>query len=259
MIGSSVVDAIGAELAAVGLNRCRLVAVEMLPSDIALPGSAWPPASTSTLLVVGHAGTSLWSHLTGGKQGRTLDAAGDPIDTFSIETSQAALAGHLPGVARRLLYPHPGCPVDLVALGRVIGWQTPSPLGLGIHPEWGLWSAFRALWLLSAGIEEDEPDAASDLAAVADVCATCPTHDCVRACPAHAVAIGRRFDIGACFDHRAEPASSCAETCHARRACPVGPTHRYSEAQMSYHYQLSRPAVRGRGRERDEAEPDPAR
>ena len=142
------VDQLAYRLAAVGLNRCRAVSTNGLPSDIWLPGHGAPTASTNgpaTLILVGHAGTDMWDHLTAGDPDGTLDPAADPIDTFSVEATEAAIEEQWPGTSRRLLYPHPDCPVDLVALGRAIGWQSSSPLGLGIHPEYGLWSAFRAL------------------------------------------------------------------------------------------------------------------
>ena len=53
-------------------------------------------------------------------------------------------------VGRRRL-PDP-CPswsptVNLQNLGQLLGWHTSSPLMIGIHPEYGLWSAYRVLML----------------------------------------------------------------------------------------------------------------
>jgi hypothetical protein len=244
MISPQAMETVAQRLALVGLNRCQAIAPSTLPPEVWLPGTGhpWPDeAEKTTLILVGHAGTALWDHLTDGDQQTTLDSTADPIDTFSINTTDAVIEEQWADVERRLLYPHPACPVDLVALGRAIGWQADSPLGLGIHPDWGPWSAFRALWILSAGLDSSS---ATPPTPTPDVCLTCETHDCVQACPADAVKVGRRFDLSACSDHRAEPASSCAVTCLARLACPVGTKHRYGREQMAYHYGISRPAER---------------
>ncbi len=243
MIIDDRVDQLAHRLGAVGLNRCRAVSTSGLPSDIWLPGHEAPIVSASspaTLILVGHAGTDMWDHLTADNPDRTLNPATDPVDTLSVEATEAAIEEQWPDTTRRLLYPHPECPVDLVVLGRAVGWQSASPLGLGIHPEYGLWSAFRALWILW---DELESATAGDPRQPADVCASCVTQDCVAACPVDAVEVGSRFNLTACFGHRAAAESSCALTCLARRACPVGSQYQYSDTQMAYHYGISRPAT----------------
>jgi len=247
-------------LADVGLNRCVAVSVHGLPAEVWLQPVAeaarTPPHSVesgtgpdrSTLLLVGHGGRRLWQHLTDDGR-RQLTAADDPVDTLSTEATEQAIDRQWPDIARTLLYPHPDCPVDLVALGQVVGWQSPSPLGLGINPRYGLWSAFRALWQLGDDLESatgsgSAPGAPSLGAESPDVCADCSTHDCVAACPAGAVRVSERFNLAACSAHRARPESSCAETCLSRRSCPVGAEHRYSNDQMAYHYRITRPPVR---------------
>ena len=43
----------------------------------------------------------------------------------------------------------------------------------------------------------------------------------------------------ACIAQRLRADSACALTCPARLACPVGPEHRYSSAQMAHSYGIS--------------------
>lgn len=230
-------------LASVGLNRCQAAPVADLPPSVWL-GGAGPEqlgglsgeSTGATLLLVGHGGRALWRHLHG-PSGFDFDRTADPIDTFSVSETESVLISELPGVEYRLLYPTPDCPVDLVALGVHLGWQAPSPLGLGIDPVYGLWSAYRALWVL---------DTAAAAAAVSpvpapDVCGTCIPQSCVDACPANAVGVGRAFSLTKCHDHRSRRDSSCSQTCLSRWACPVGRDHRYEPDQMSYHYRRSRP------------------
>jgi ferredoxin len=243
MITQADIDELAAALGPVGLNRCRLVAVADLPTSVWLPGvnSQGRPDPESSLLVVGHAGPALWSFLDdrARRTGLPIETGPDPIDTFSVTETEAVLRRFLPDTWRRLLYPHERCPVDLVALGAMINWQTTSPLGLGIHHRYGLWSAFRAVWEIGDDIE------ATAAPLLPDVCAHCSSHDCVAACPVGAVRLGHPFDVAACFDHRAPLDSECGETCLARLACPVGPEFRYESEQLAYHYRRSRPGPRG--------------
>ncbi len=240
-ITDDIVAGIADGLAEYGLNRCRAISLADLGPEIWLTGHhpaehGAADVTGRTLLLIGHGGTMLWERI---QMDDTFDfaATSDPIDTWSVTHSVAVLARVLPTVERTLLYPLVDCPIDLVALGRAMGWHTRSPLGLGISERYGLWSAFRALWLLD--VTADVTSAPSPT----DMCARCETQDCVSACPANAVNHGRDFKVKTCLQHRSKLNSECAETCLSRRACPVGIEHRYTADQMTYHYRLSRPSV----------------
>ena len=69
-------------------------------------------------------------------------------------------------------------------------------------------------------------------------CASCDRRPCVAACPANALT-GEDFDLDACLHWRMAPASTCADTCLARLACPVGAEHRYDAAQIRHSYGCS--------------------
>ncbi|MDH4277623.1 MAG: hypothetical protein OEZ14_01570 [Acidimicrobiia bacterium] len=234
------VDRIIAALTPYGLNRCRALSLSDVGAEVWLPGrrpDAWDPAGEPprTLILIGHGGRSLWEAVHGDPT-FDFDGTPDPIDTWSIDRSATALDRVVPSIERCLLYPAPDCPMDLVALGRAMGWHSASPLGLGIHHGFGLWSAFRALWLLDVTADLSPAPVASD------VCIRCETHDCVAACPVNAVEFGRDFAVKSCLEHRSKLNSECGETCLARAACPVGIEHRYDGDQMAYHYRLSRPS-----------------
>jgi len=66
-------------------------------------------------------------------------------------------------------------------------------------------------------------------------CATCDGRPCVSACPANALA-GKDFDLDACLNWRMAPQSTCADTCRARLACPIGDEHRYDASQIRHSY-----------------------
>jgi len=43
------------------------------------------------------------------------------------------------------------------------------------------------------------------------------------------------WDVSACSKFH-QTSTLCDTTCHSRWACPEGPSHRYGEAQLRYHY-----------------------
>ena len=106
-----------------------------------------------------------------------------------------------------------------------------SPLGILIHPQWGLWHAYRAA-LLFAGPVAGLPVRAER----PSPCASCAGKPCLTACPVSAFD-GTRYDVPACGAHLlAGNQPLCASIgCRARDACPVAPEMRYSEAQIRFH------------------------
>ena len=145
-------------------------------------------------------------------------------------------ARHLPTQRLRLLYPGP-LPLPLQQLGALAGWHHPSPLGLGIHPHYGLWFAYRAALLTDAEL------ALTPRLEAASPCASCADKPCVSACPVGAVSVDAAFDLNACVDWRLRPDSSCRAGCAARQACPAGAQWRYTPEQTGYHAHRSLAAL----------------
>ena len=106
----------------------------------------------------------------------------------------------------------------------------------GSDHQYGLWSAYRALWGLDA--EPESPTQAKQVSS--SICADCQTQECVQRCPAEAVSYGTMPDITRCADYRYQADSTCQSSCQARLACPVAAEHRYTSAQIAYHYDLKR-------------------
>jgi len=104
-----------------------------------------------------------------------------------------------------------------------------SPLGILIHPEYGLWHAWRAALLFADRLR---PPPRANAPSPCDSCAEKP---CLSACPVGAFT-GSAYDVPACAAHIAKPEASCRSVgCHARNACPVGREWRYAEAQTRFH------------------------
>ncbi len=106
-----------------------------------------------------------------------------------------------------------------------------SPLGILIHPQWGLWHAYRAALLFADPVEglPARADAASP-------CDSCRDKPCLTACPVGAFD-GMSYDVASCGAHLlAHRDPHCADLgCRARDACPVAREMRYPEPQVRFH------------------------
>lgn len=107
---------------------------------------------------------------------------------------------------------------------------SPSPIGTLIHPDFGLWHAYRGALAFSEDLT------LPPFAARPCPCRTCRDKPCLSACPVHAFASGR-YDVNACLDHiGGDHGVECLHRgCLARRACPVGRQFQYSAGQARFH------------------------
>ena len=106
----------------------------------------------------------------------------------------------------------------------------PSPLGLLIHPDYGLWHAYRG----ALGFRDRLALPAVDPRT--SPCETCAGRPCLSACPVGALRAGA-YERSICAAHVASEAGrDClALSCRARRSCPVGEAYRYGGAQSAFH------------------------
>ena len=210
-----------ANLDAQGLNLHAVFNLADLPADIlsALPAitGVW-----RQLILVGNVGGTLWRQM-----GLTGMDSTDPIDRFTRTQLTAWLAHHCPSGRFHFIYPGPTA-LGLQRLGTLAGWHHPSPFMVGIDSQWGSWFAYRAVVLADTDL------APTPRRIGASPCDLCTTRVCVDACPAGALTDG--FNLKACMAYRHSPGSVCQDKCVARNTCPVGADHRYSDAQISYHY-----------------------
>ncbi|PWQ92479.1 hypothetical protein [Leucothrix pacifica] len=233
------------EMADSGLVLCEAQPLSALPQNIWLTEDKLERGS---FLLIGHAGRLFWQALQ-----RENIKGSDPVDRFSSEASERAIQKYLPDIDRKLLFPADDCPINLMALGKAFGWHHASPLGMGIHRKYGLWSAYRALWWLDtedlksySTLDEQaisQPKVTEQILPAIDICAECETQECVTACPAEAVSYHAAPNLSKCADYRLEQESHCVSTCLSRIACPYAQEYRYSTEQMSYHYGLARSAI----------------
>jgi len=194
----------------------------------------------SYLSLIANVGSEFWSamqtHTSQLSVEQQEQANQNPVDEFSISILNKLLRKAGLENDSDILYPA-HYRVPLIALGEHAGWSTPSPLGLGLHPTFGPWFAYRALAKTKQPLlqPENPADAQGDLSSQQSACLNCVSTPCVKACPASAVSSSENFNINRCADYRIQDDSNCTQQCHARNACPVGSQYRYSEQQRAYH------------------------
>ena len=207
-----------------------------LPSDVQqnLQQSTALHCTDQYINVIANAGASFWTQL----QSSEFKDAPHPVDAFSHALALQLIAASDAAEQSAVLYPSAE-PVPLMQLGKLLGWSSPSPLGLGLHPTYGPWFAYRAvivspqpLQTLSSTVPSNPNTEQTD--SFGSLCINCSA-PCVTACPANAVSLANSFNIESCANYRLQTGSNCTDTCHARYACPVGQQHQYSDAQTAHH------------------------
>jgi ferredoxin len=182
-------------------------------------------AGLRTIVLVGTAGARGWSAFAEAPE--YADGLADPLDRWSrrIVDALARVCG------AQALYPFEGppyCPFQRWAM-RAEPLHI-SPLGLLIHPEYGLWHSFRG------ALGFAEPLEIAAIARRPSPCEACAARPCLHACPVGAFS-GRDYDVEACVAHlRQDAGAPCRNGgCLARRACPVGADHAPGPAQAQFH------------------------
>lgn len=217
-----------AALAAAGLNLVAVFPLSAMPESVlqALQAAGHEPAQFRQLLLIGHAGKTLWQQM----QAQAAGCA-DPVDTYTVQTVTRWLEVAMQGRRYVVLYPGQK-PMPLQQLGAMAGWHHASPFWVGINQRFGSWFAYRALILTDSDFPLSEPWQE------ASPCVTCGEKPCLNACPAGALASGS-LELSTCLAYRRQPDAQCRYQCLARNACPVGAAHRYDADQMKHHYAAS--------------------
>ncbi len=179
-----------------------------------------------TVVLLGFIGGRQWERFASAAEAR--DGLPHPLDRWSRR-----MIGSLAREFDALDFYPSGAPAAPVPFQRLALRCEPvhrSPIGLLIHPRWGLWHAYRGALLLPLAIEL--PPSAPG----AHPCESCRMRPCLSSCPVGAFRPGT-FELDACVDHVASDAGrDCRERgCLARRACPVGAEFRYGEDQARFH------------------------
>ncbi|MER8694860.1 4Fe-4S dicluster domain-containing protein [Mesorhizobium opportunistum] len=192
-------------------------------SDEAPDGVSGVPAKS--VLLVGQAGADPWPHFLRWRKQQPRQIA-NPLDTWSGQVIGAVAEAF----GARAVSPSdkPYLPFQQWAM-RAEGLK-PSPLGILMHPQYGLWHAYRGALLFEDEIALPEHDEAIHL------CDGCVEKPCLKSCPVDAYS-AEGFAHQACLAHvRGANGGPCrGGGCLDRNACPYGTSYRYPPEVQAFH------------------------
>ncbi|MET2826308.1 4Fe-4S dicluster domain-containing protein [Mesorhizobium shangrilense] len=226
---SGSVEAIAAALSADGLivrGGFNFTAGDASP--IGLSG-----ALAKSALLVGQAGAAPWPHFLRWRE-KQPQAVANPLDTWSRQVIGAVADAF----GARAVSPSdkPYLPFQQWAM-RAEGLK-PSPLGILMHPRYGLWHAYRGALLFEDELPIEVPQAAIHL------CDACVGKPCMKACPVDAYS-AEGFAYQSCLAHvRGATGEPCRSGgCLDRNACPYGTAYRYPAEVQAFHMASFAPMV----------------
>ncbi len=187
----------------------------------ALPDGARP----RTLVLLGFVGDRQWDAFRSAPEAE--DGLPDPLDRWSRRVIDELGERHR-GVG---VYPNAGPPWWPFQQWAMRAERIhASPLGVLIHPEYGLWHAYRGALAFPVRLElppvEPRPSP----------CEACAGKPCLHACPVGAFTAGG-YEVAVCASHvRGAAGVECLERgCEARRRCPVGAAYAYRPEHAGFH------------------------
>ena len=178
-----------------------------------------------TVILLGNVGSSLWPVFSTSVE--LHDGAAHPLDRWTRRVAGQLAAG----LGAEVLFPFDAPPHwPFQRWAQRAEAVHPSPLGLLIHPDHGLWHAYRAALVFADSIELSARDERPS------PCDTCSDKPCLSSCPVGAFT-GTSYDVGACAAHIGSDAGTdCMSLgCRARWACPIGAGSVYEPALSRFH------------------------
>ncbi|MCO6185781.1 ferredoxin [Rhizobium sp. L1K21] len=218
------------------MNLLASIEERLAPHGILLRGAVsfdegeGPPVGDGfarIVVLLGNVGGSVWQPFSAWRKSQPDGGGVHPLDNWS----RAVIQPIADAFSAAAYYPSdtPWWPFQQWAV-KAEGLQA-SPLGLLIHPEYGLWHGYRG----ALGFAEPLRVSAAH---VRDFpCEGCLEKPCLNSCPVDAVDPAS-FDVKACRSYLSSAAgqSGCMiKGCLARNACPVGEAYRYPTEQIVFH------------------------
>jgi hypothetical protein len=175
------------------------------------------PADAKFVILIGNAGSDMFRRFA-----RERNAQTDQIDDWTRDVV-GALAD---GLSARAVFPFDRPHHPFLTWARRAGAGHVSPLGLNIHPTYGLWHAFRAALLFPVAF-----DLPMQSAVPLKLGETSPVFSLPGECLQP-----QGYDVPACASHLEMPAGEdcMSDGCLARRACPVGKGFTYHPRQAQF-------------------------
>ena len=183
-----------------------------------------PVGPVGSIVLIGNAGSAMWMPFQAHPIYR--DGLPDPLNRW-IEQVVGEVAASL---GARAVYAHQGPPfLPFLTWASRCDAVSPSPLGLFVHPDYGLWHAYRAALVFPRSIALSAPDERLS------PCETCPGRPCTSACPVPGNDLIHNHVQGCAGSGRAEGDDCRQHGCTSRRACPVGREFQYIPDHMHFH------------------------
>jgi ferredoxin len=179
----------------------------------------------SSLVLLGNIGASIWPAFSASPE------KGDGRPHALDRWTRRVIDGIAAQVGAAPLYPFGGPPwLPFQRWARQAEPVAPSAIGILIHPDYGLWHAYRGALAFAGHLS---------LPAVKPrprPCDSCIERPCLSTCPVGAFR-PEGYDVNACRDHVGRPNGKTCQAggCLARLACPVGREGTYPPAQMGFH------------------------
>ena len=192
-------------------------------------------AVARSLVLLGNTGSSIWSKFSTSPE--LQDGLDNPLDRWSKRIGDA-LATEVGGVA---YYPFGGPPYQpFIQWAQKAESLRPSKLGILLHPDYGLWHAYRLAIAFPDELVDVPVDALWDHQVANQphrhACDTCQDQPCYNACPVDAFA-NDHYDVNRCVRYLdANPRATCNHSgCMARMSCPEAEQYRYVQPHALFH------------------------
>lgn len=192
-------------------------------------GDGVPPGANGSeaahVALIGNAGPAMFERFA-----RERDPQSDLLDDWC----EATLGPIAAGAGLRAVYPWQKPYLPFLTWARKAGCGMASPLGMNIHPVYGLWHGFRG-----ALIFESPADLGTGVPDFDHPCPSCADKPCLSACPVDAFVRDSElpFNPARCVSYlQSTDGLSCLnQGCRARLACPIGRNYAYTPEQIRFH------------------------
>lgn len=183
-----------------------------------------PGVAAGTIVLLGFIGSAQWRGFSASPEYR--DGWPHPLDRWShrVISKLARDLGAAP------LFPFTAPFMPFIRWAQKAEPVFPSAMGMLIHPDYGLWHAWRGALAFPEKLELPPRDARLS------PCDSCADKPCLAACPVGAFDGTGAFDVRACGAHIRKPEGApCMSGCLSRRACPIGAEYQYAPEQAAFH------------------------
>ena len=184
-------------------------------------------ARAESVVLLGNIGGSIWEPFSQWRAAPGNSERRDPLDDWS--KSVVAPLSETLGATAYFPSDPPWQPFQTWA--KKAEGLKPSPLGMLIHPEYGLWHGYRGALGFSCRLDIRQAATGSH------PCDGCHEKPCLSHCPIGAVTPAA-FEVATCRSHLRTPIGQggcMRDGCLARNACPVGSAYRYPREQLAFH------------------------